>query len=261
MKDYYQILRVRRGASSPEIKRAYRILVQQLHPDVIPDPKAHELIKEVNEAYDVLGDESKKRDYDYRFDNPYITVEVPQEPVHRDPRYRRTTTYSHGHVNRSSAESDLMQRMAPSFLRIFQVCGLLSFLLLFDFFLPHRVSSETISSFRNTGSHRYEANYLITQSGQHVKISAHDGYLFKVDQTIKIVKSRILSLLIEVQIPDTDTSITNLSTIYANFRFVPLLLGLFSIVGLAARGKTEFRFNLGIMTFFVLIFTVYLLIK
>lgn len=253
---------MRRGASSPEIKRAYRVLVQQLHPDVNPDPAAHERIKEVNEAYDVLGDESKKRDYDYRFDNPYVTVEVqPQQPVHRDPRYRRSTTYSHVNANRGSAERDLMQRLAPSMLKLFQACALLSLLLLVDFFLPHQVTDETISSFRNTGSRRYEANYFITQSGQRVKISARDGYLFNRDQQIKIVKSRILSLLIEVQIPDADTSVTNLSTIYANFRFVPLLLGLFSILGLAAKGKTEFRFNLGIMTGFVLIFTVFLLIK
>ena len=261
MKDYYQILRVRRGASVPEIKRAYRILVQQLHPDVNPDPAAHELIKEVNEAYDVLGDESKKRDYDYRFANPYITVEAPPQPVHRDPRYRRATTYNHVNVNRDSAERDLMQRMASSMLKIFQASALVSLLLLVDFFLPRRVTDETISSFRNTGSRRYEANYLITSSGQRVKISLRDGHRFVIEQRIKIVKSRILKLLIEVQISDTGESITNLSTIYANFRFVPLLLGLFSIIGLAARGKTEFRFNLGIMTCFVLIFTVFLLIK
>jgi hypothetical protein len=252
---------VRRGASSPEIKRAYRVLVQQLHPDVNPDPAAHERIKEVNEAYDVLGDESKKRDYDYRFDNPYITVEVPKEPVHRDPRYRRSTTYSHVNVNRGSAERDLMQRLAPSMLKLFQACALLSLFLLVDFFLPHKITYETISAFRNTGSRRYEANYFITQSGQRVKIGSRDGYLFEVDQKIKIVKSRILSLLIEIQIPGTGTSVTNLSTIYANFRFVPLLLALFSIMGLAAKGKAEFRFNLGIMTSFVLIFTVFLIIK
>lgn len=235
--------------------------MQQLHPDVNPNPTAHELIKEVNEAYDVLGDESKKRDYDYRFDNPYLTVETPPQPAQRDPRYRRSTTYSHVNVNHGPTEQDLMQRLAPSFLRIFQTTTLLCLLLLVDIFLPHRVNDEIISSFKNTGSRRYEANYLITNSGQQIKISPSDGYLFEVNQPIKIVKSRILSLLIAVRITDTGVSVTNLSTIYANFKFVPLLLGIFSIMGLAAKGKTEFRFNLGIMTFFVLIFTVYLLMK
>ena len=261
MKDYYQILRVRRGASSPEIKRAYRVLVQQLHPDVNPDPAAHELIKEVNEAYDVLSDDAKKRDYNYRFSNPYITVEVPQEPVHRDPRYRRSTTYSQSNVNRGPTARDLMQRVAPYALKIFQVSALLSLFLLVDFFLPHQVTDETISSFRNTGRSRYEANYMITKSGQQIKISPSDGYLLEVDQGIQVVKSRILSLLIEVRIPEKDAALTNLSTIYANFKFVPLLLGIFSIIGLAAKGKLEFRFNLGIMTCFVLIFTVFLLMK
>ncbi|HEU5291036.1 MAG TPA: DnaJ domain-containing protein [Cyclobacteriaceae bacterium] len=261
MKDYYQILRVRRGASLSEIKRAYRILVQQLHPDVNPDPAAHELIKEVNEAYDVLSDDAKRRDYDYRFANPYITVEVPQEPAHRDPRYRRSTTYSHVNVNRGPTERDLMQKLAPSMLKVFQASAVLCLFLLIDFSLPRKVSDEIISSFRNTGRSRYEANYLITQSGQQIKISPHDGYLLEVNHTIQVVRSRILSLLIEVRVPDREATLTNLSTIYANFKFVPMLLGLFSIIGLAARGKIEFRFNLGIMTCFVLIFTVFLLIK
>lgn len=261
MKDYYQILRVRHGASLPEIKRAYRVLVQQLHPDINPDPAAHELIKEVNEAYDVLSDDAKRRDYDYRFANPYITVEVPQEPVHRDPRYRRTTTYSHVHVKRGPTVHELMQRLAPSMLKIFQVGAALCFVLLIDFNLPHQVTDDVIASFRSTGSRRYEANYLITRSGEQIKISTSDGYRLEVDHGVQIVKSRILSLLIEVRIPDRDATITNLSTIYANFIFVPWILGIFSIIGLAARGKLEFRFNLGIMTGFVLIFTVFLLIK
>lgn len=261
MKDYYQILGVRRGAGLPEIKRAYRILVQRLHPDVNSDPSAHELIKEVNEAYDVLGDDAKRRDYDYRFANPYITVEAPQEPVHRDPRYRRSTTYSHVHVNRGPTQYDLMQKLAPSMVRIFQIGAAISLLLLIDFNLPHNVTEELVSSFRNTGSGRNEANYFITESGQRIKISISDGYLLEVNHRVQIVKSRILSLLIELRVPDQNTTITNLSTIYANFRFVAYILGIFSVVGLAARGKIEFRFNLGIMTCFVLIFTVFLLIK
>lgn len=64
-KDYYKILGVDRGASAEEIKRAYRKLAMQVHPDKNPgDRKAEEKFKEINEANQVLSDPEKRRRYD-----------------------------------------------------------------------------------------------------------------------------------------------------------------------------------------------------
>jgi molecular chaperone DnaJ len=60
-KDYYAILGVRRDASDDEIKRAYRKLARQYHPDVNPDPEAHEKFKDINAAYEVLSDDQKRQ--------------------------------------------------------------------------------------------------------------------------------------------------------------------------------------------------------
>jgi molecular chaperone DnaJ len=59
-KDYYGILGVRRDASADEIKRAYRQLARQFHPDVNPDPAAQEKFKEISSAYEVLSDPKKR---------------------------------------------------------------------------------------------------------------------------------------------------------------------------------------------------------
>mgnify|MGYP001101039886 CR=1 FL=1 len=65
-RDYYQILGVPRSASDEEIKKAYRKLAMQYHPDRNPEREkwANEKFKEINEAYGVLGDPQKRRQYD-----------------------------------------------------------------------------------------------------------------------------------------------------------------------------------------------------
>src|SRR5580700_11120134 len=66
-KDYYQTLGVTRTASADEIRKAFRTLARQYHPDVAKDKnkkRAEEKFKEINEAYEVLGDPEKRKKYD-----------------------------------------------------------------------------------------------------------------------------------------------------------------------------------------------------
>lgn len=64
-KDYYQILGVDRNANEQDIKRAYRKLARQYHPDINPGDKTAEArFKEINEAYEVLADKDKRAKYD-----------------------------------------------------------------------------------------------------------------------------------------------------------------------------------------------------
>jgi molecular chaperone DnaJ len=63
-RDYYEILGLERGASDEEIKRSFRKLAQQWHPDVNTDPDADERFKEINEAYQVLSDPQRRQQYD-----------------------------------------------------------------------------------------------------------------------------------------------------------------------------------------------------
>ena len=64
IKDYYSILGVERKATKDEIKKAYRRLAKEWHPDINQDPKAKEVFRDINEAYHVLSDEQKRAEYD-----------------------------------------------------------------------------------------------------------------------------------------------------------------------------------------------------
>lgn len=73
-KDYYEILGLKKGSSTEEIKKAYKQLAKKYHPDVSSDKDAEKKFKEVAEAYSVLSDPEKKKNYD-NYGNAYKQFE------------------------------------------------------------------------------------------------------------------------------------------------------------------------------------------
>ncbi len=94
MNNYYEILGVPKTATADEIKKAYRTLAFKYHPDRNPgDAAAEEKFKQISAAYDVLGDESKRRNYDlggYSSDNYSYNSQAGQQQYQRQYQY----TYS-----------------------------------------------------------------------------------------------------------------------------------------------------------------------
>ena len=84
MKDYYSVLGLKKGASEDEIKKAYRKLAMQYHPDRNKDDKnAENKFKDVSEAYAVLSDKKKRRQYD-QFGSEGFHQKFSQEDIFKD---------------------------------------------------------------------------------------------------------------------------------------------------------------------------------
>ena len=260
MKDYYQVLGISPNASTAQIKTAYRKLVQQYHPDVNPNPHAHVLIQEINEAYDVLGDSVKRLTYDNQRNDIYITYEPePVKPQHRDPAYKRS--YWQPVQKQESAQEILMKKCVPFFLKLSWVGCFTCLVLFVDRVWPSHVEYTQIRSFYNERVGRTTVSYIVTTEGRHLKISGNDWKFVETGQSIEIIESGIIRKVIKIWLPDRGKALTNLGTIYQNYLFVPIILFLLSVAGGVHIKSVETRFNLGIVQMFVLIFTWILIVK
>lgn len=80
--DYYEILGVSEKATREEIKRAFHKLSLKHHPDRNPNnAEAQKLTQQINEAYEVLGDEDKRKEYDFTRNNPLHNMDIDMEDI------------------------------------------------------------------------------------------------------------------------------------------------------------------------------------
>jgi curved DNA-binding protein CbpA len=249
MKDYYALLRVSRTASDLEIKQAFRRLAILLHPDKNPHPDAPEAFKEINEAYEVLGDVIKRALYDQMLANEPAS-EIAESQPHRDPAYRRKRNPNYKPAPREpSAGYALMMRLMPYTNWVSGTALLISFFVWLDFALPRDVSDEVIVEWHRTLNH----HEMITDKGHTFQLLYPQNLKFLREPELRIYKSHLFSFLDRIETKSGKHQLKNLPSVYRNFMFGPIVLVALGLVGqLLPKGEAKFNLSVAIAIFLLL---------
>ncbi len=252
MKNYYFILGLNIYAKEEEIKQAYRKLALQYHPDKNSSPQAESIFKEVNEAYEVLGDPLRKGIYDQMLLG-VVTEEQPVTQKHRDPRYRPQPAATR--VRRPSKKDELIALMASHLkyaLMASRIALLFSVVLIADYSLEKEKKDVMITNF----------NVITGKYGRTYKYELNDGGTVNVDQAtnrkiksaaIYIYKSKMFSIPCEIEDKTNHSRMPVDLSIYGNFVFAPFVLLITSLLGTFYWKGVEFRFNLGVVNFLLIL--------
>ncbi|MBS1508739.1 MAG: DnaJ domain-containing protein [Bacteroidetes bacterium] len=254
MKNYYFILSLSTQASDLQIKQAYRRLALQFHPDKNPSPEAEAIFKEVNEAYEVLGDPLRKAIYDQMLrgggEEAPPVAPAPQRP-HRDPRYRPQPKNA---PRKPSKREELLALMATH-LRHAQLVSrltlLFSVILIADYSLPSKKISTHIVGEQATN--RGSSFKIELGDGNSVSISREAARKIGGGKNVMVYQSALFSIPVSLEDQRTHFRSPVEISIYGNFAFGPLILLITSLLGTFYWKGVEFRFNLGIVNFLLLL--------
>jgi curved DNA-binding protein CbpA len=247
LKNYYFILGLNIYAREHEIKQAYRKLALQYHPDRNPSKEAEEIFKEVNEAYEILGDFQRKFEYDQ------LLIGVPVSKPHRDPRYRPRPP---GAYNRDSKKKELLETMR-SYLRyaimVSRLALLFAVVLIADYSLPPEKAKKEVLHLQSKREYRGARSYqLELEDGNTINLNRLTAQEFQRGSIITIYNSAWFSVPLKLENEKTQFKTKIPVSIYGNFIFMPLVLLITSLLGTFYWKGVEFRFNLGVVNFFLM---------
>jgi len=256
MKDYYKILGVPRSATAADIKRAYRKLAVQYHPDKNPDPSAEAMFKEINEAYDVLSDQYKKNNYDWRQQAPSSqTTHQPQPQPHRDRAYRQQRQRPAGYKSERQRLREMMQHYLPYSIWICRIALALTTLFAIDFILPYRTKSEQVVNGYRVSGRRGTGHYeVITDAGRKIKLyQAPIETGQRIEYELTYIYSTVMSVTGEGEEIKAGYE-------YRAMGLFPLAVFISALLSLLFRKNIEFSFNSGIVCSLLLIITLFIIL-
>lgn len=234
-----------------EVKRAYRKLALQFHPDKNHSAEAASIFVEVNEAYEILGDPQRKFEYDQLLQG----VPVPNQTftTHRDPRFRRGPVAEESGSTRKEV-LDAMRTYIHYAVMFSRVALLFSLVLITDYSLPPEKVREEVTGKRIKQESRYsQSSQLSLQDGEVITLKKEIAREFDRGSIITVHNTAMFSVPLVLENETTGFKAKVPVSIYGNFKFLPLIMLITSLLGTFWWKGVEFRFNLGIVNILLIL--------
>jgi DnaJ-domain-containing protein 1 len=254
LKNYYSILRLPNYARGAEIKQAYRHLALLYHPDKNKSIEAPAYFIEINEAYEVLGDPFQKVVYDQMLNE--VEPQASTDPVvtrpHRDPRYRpKSAEYIKEARAKKKPYVEFMNGHVQQAVLFSRLALLFSITLLADYSLQPNKHSQTIKAVEKKLGN--ESVKVEINDGEAFTLGGQSLQEFATGEVINLYLSPLFSIPTRIENEQTKFQAGVPITIYGNFIFAPFFLVITSLIGTFYWKSVEFRFNLGVMNFLLML--------
>ncbi len=258
----YEILEIRDRASSAEVKRAYRQLVKQYHPDINPEPMALAKMVEITNAYEVLSDPERKNEYDIAYFEPENYTYQQRTP---SPEEEARKAYKERKAYEERERSNQLYSLKVKFYHA-QRLSCLGFLLVgilfsIDFFYtPHLDIIETEKVILELNNSDNYFSVITTSYGE--VIESERGLYDHFDQIkipdLRIYYSSVFQLPSEIGVPYKGQILKY--KIYGNLHefenLLTYLLLFISLIIIKQKQYTDWALTLAIIPFFITIFLV-----
>lgn len=259
MKDHYRTLEVSQTASAAEIKRAYRRLAFLYHPDKNSHPSAEQVFKELNEAYDVLSDEEKRRNYDFSLLNQYAEIfQQPQGPMHRDPAYRKRKQNAYPPRERKPSNLELIHEYLPYFSWLNWAGIAIMVILAFDYFVPPLEATENVQQISWRSGRRTSGHYVITtNTGRSFALYNHNTSILENSKEIFITYTPLLHTVLEFTPKGGDR--IYVGGIYNAIFIMPFAMFIIALLGIGFKKNATYHFNFSVGSGILIILVLFLI--
>ncbi len=228
-KKYYDLLGIAENASENEVRKAYRRMAMQFHPDKNPSPHANERFIQLTEAYEIL---IGKRDLTVE-----KTIEKSHEERMREARQRYYEQQKKELLENENYYQSLFTGKKWGFLKLSSIVGILLFTLFFlDIFLPKHIEKDTLAFYSKDvygGAIDETVSLVISEKGTEYWISKLDYHLYGEYPEIVIERSWIFHQPVHFY----SVTKTHLNPYELNYTFYSfkILLMVFFLIPLAVR--------------------------
>lgn len=293
-KDYYQILGVERNATEAEIKKSFRLLAMEYHPDSNQQQGAHERFLAINEAYQVLGDKAKRGQYNFRYDS--FKNGRPVNPVHRPGPHTYTPPQDEAHTypptkeqyeawqaamkRKSKARFREFSRYVPWIRAIATIGVLISFGLALDYISIEPSTVQVVKGVSLTYGPGGEMSGMVETDNFEFLLDPQKADRVGRGDQIIIHKTPFMGIVAEVEVwkpvnlqeaqlrelyRESDSNMSQGPDvrfyphygIYNIFSFFLIGLVIAAIMGLVIQNRPEFLFKIGLLNIFLLLLTIF----